>query len=154
MSAGVGRGRDGSRHGLDREAGFTLLEIVVALVVLGILLVTLTRGVQFGLAAYDRQDGMVATAGRLEAVDRTLRRLITLLDPGTPFAEDLQEALWAMPRDRPHRDNRHGASGLGRTPVALGVVALSIGAAVGLMSGPVPRSSGNCMLSPASPRVG
>lgn len=66
-----------------RDAGFTLLEIVVALVVLGILLVTLTRGVQFGLAAFDRQDRMVATGGRLEAVDRALRRLIVQLDPGT-----------------------------------------------------------------------
>ena len=66
------------------DAGFTLLEIVVALVVLGILLATLSNGVRFGLAAYDRQDGMVATAGRLEAVDRSLRRLLTLLDPGTP----------------------------------------------------------------------
>ncbi len=70
------------------DAGFTLLEIVVALVVLGILLVTLSRGVQFGLAAYERQDGMVATAGRLEAVDRTLRRLLVLLDPGTPVDGD------------------------------------------------------------------
>ena len=66
-----------------REAGFTLLEIVVALVVLGILLVTLTRGVQFGLAAFDRQDHMIATGGRLEAVDSALRRLIEQLDPGT-----------------------------------------------------------------------
>ena len=65
------------------DAGFTLLEIVVALVVLGILLVTLSRGVQFGLAAFDRQDRMIATGGRLEAVDGTLRRLIEQLDPGT-----------------------------------------------------------------------
>lgn len=65
------------------DAGFTLLEIVVALVVLGILLSTLTRGVQFGLAAFDRQDRMIQTSGRLEAVDRTLRRLIEQLDPGT-----------------------------------------------------------------------
>ena len=65
------------------EAGFTLLEIVVALVVLAILLVTLTRGVQFGLAAFDRQDRMIATGGRLEAVDSTLRRLFEQLDPGT-----------------------------------------------------------------------
>ena len=65
------------------EAGFTLLEIVVALVVLGILLVTLSRGMQFGIAAFDRQDRMVVTGGRLEAVDRTLRRLITEADPGT-----------------------------------------------------------------------
>lgn len=69
--------------GARRDAGFTLLEIVVALVVLGILLVTLTRGVQFGLAAFDRQDHMVETGGRLEAVDRTLRRLVEQLDPGT-----------------------------------------------------------------------
>ena len=65
------------------DAGFTLLEIVVALVVLGILLSTLTQGVQFGLAAFDRQDRMIQTGGRLEAVDRTLRRLIEQLDPGT-----------------------------------------------------------------------
>lgn len=65
------------------DAGFTLLEIIVALVVLGILLSTLTRGVQFGLAAFDRQDRMIQTGGRLEAVDRTLRRLIEQLDPGT-----------------------------------------------------------------------
>lgn len=65
------------------EAGFTLLEIVVALVVLGILLVTLSRGMQFGIAAFDRQDRMVVTGGRLEAVDRTLRRLIAEADPGT-----------------------------------------------------------------------
>ena len=66
-----------------RDGGFTLLEIVVALVVLGILLVTLSRGTQFGLAAFDRQDRMINVGGRLEAVDRTLRRLIVQLDPGT-----------------------------------------------------------------------
>ena len=77
-----------SKERTDPEAGFTLLEIVVALVVLGILLLTLSDGVRFGLAAYDRQDGMVGTAGRLEAVDRTLRRLLALLDPGTPVDGD------------------------------------------------------------------
>ncbi len=66
-----------------RDEGFTLLEIIVALVVLGILLVTLSRGTQFGLAAFDRQDRMIGVGGRLEAVDRTLRRLIVGLDPGT-----------------------------------------------------------------------
>ena len=67
----------------DGEDGFTLLEIIVALVVLGILLVTLSRGTEFGLAAFDRQDRMIGVGGRLEAVDRTLRRLIVGLDPGT-----------------------------------------------------------------------
>ena len=67
-----------------RDGGFTLLEIVVALVVLGILLVTLSRGTQFGLAAFDRQDRMIVVGGRLEAVDRPLRRLIVQLAPGPP----------------------------------------------------------------------
>ncbi len=66
-----------------REAGFTLLEIIVALVVLGILLLTLSHGTRFGLSAFDRQAHMAETAGRLEAVDRTLRRLIEQADPGT-----------------------------------------------------------------------
>ncbi|MCQ8279332.1 prepilin-type N-terminal cleavage/methylation domain-containing protein [Acetobacteraceae bacterium KSS8] len=66
-----------------REAGFTLLEILVALVVLGILLLTLSHGTRFGLAAFERQNRMAETAGRLDAVDRTLRRLIEQSDPGT-----------------------------------------------------------------------
>ena len=48
-----------------REAGFTLLEIIVALVVLGILLLTLSHGTRFGLSAFDRQAHMAETAGRL-----------------------------------------------------------------------------------------
>lgn len=66
-----------------RDGGFTLLEVVVALVVLGILLATLSRGTRFGLVAFDRQDRMISTGGRLEAVDHTLRRLVVQLDPGT-----------------------------------------------------------------------
>ena len=80
------RGRDLQRSASSApggDAGFTLLEIIVALVVLGILLVTLSRGTEFGLAAFDRQDRMIGVGGRLEAVDRTLRRLIVGLDPGT-----------------------------------------------------------------------
>ena len=65
------------------QAGFTLLEIVVAVTVFAVLLLTLARGTQFGLAAFDRQDRMSSTAGRLEAVDGLLRRLLTELDPGT-----------------------------------------------------------------------
>lgn len=66
-----------------REAGFTLLEIVVALVVFGVLLLTLARGTEFGLTAFDRQDRMASESGRLQAVDALLRRLLSGLDPGT-----------------------------------------------------------------------
>lgn len=66
-----------------QEAGFTLLEIIVALVVLGVLLATLSQGVHFGFAAWGRQDQALRTGETLQATDRTLRRLIEQLDPGT-----------------------------------------------------------------------
>ncbi len=64
------------------DAGFTLLEILVALVVLGFLVAGLTQGTRFGLRALDRQAARAATAGDLDAVDRVLRRLIEATDPG------------------------------------------------------------------------
>lgn len=65
------------------DAGFTLLEIIVALVVLGVLLVTLSQGVHFGFAAWGRQDQTLRTGEALQAADRTLRGLIEQLYPGT-----------------------------------------------------------------------
>ncbi len=65
------------------EAGFTLLEIIVALVVLGVLLLTLGEGVHFGFAAWNKQDQSLRTGEPLQATDRILRRLIEQLDPGT-----------------------------------------------------------------------
>ena len=66
-----------------RDAGFTLLEIIVALVVLGVLLVTLSQGVHFGFTAWGRQDRMLRSGESLQATDRTLRRLVEQADPGT-----------------------------------------------------------------------
>ena len=66
-----------------RDAGFTLLEIIVALVVLGVLLVTLSQGVRFGFSAWGRQDRMLRTGETLQSADRTLRRLVEQADPGT-----------------------------------------------------------------------
>lgn len=64
-------------------AGFTLLEVLVALVVLGLLMVGLTQGAQLGLSAWIRQDRAIAARAELDAVDRALRRLIGRADPGT-----------------------------------------------------------------------
>jgi len=72
-------------------AGFTLLEVLVALVVLGFLMLGLTQGTRFGLLAWDRQARGVDRRGDLDAVDRALRRLIEQAEPGAgtspaPFA--------------------------------------------------------------------
>ena len=65
------------------EAGFTLLEILVALSVLGILLVLLRQGVQFGVRITEMQAEARDRQGDLEAIDRALRRMVALADPGT-----------------------------------------------------------------------
>ena len=65
-----------------QDSGFTLLEVLAALVVLGFLMTGLTQGTRFGLRALDRQVTRAAMAGDLEAVDRVLRRLVEALDPG------------------------------------------------------------------------
>ena len=65
------------------DAGFTLLEVLVALTVIGFLLVGLSQGLRFGLLAWDRQSQVVATRSELDAVDRLFRRLVEQLEPGT-----------------------------------------------------------------------
>jgi general secretion pathway protein J len=67
-----------------RSAGFTLLEVLVALVVLGFLMIGLTQGVRFGANSWARQTRMMDQRADLDAVDRVLRRLIEQMDPGAP----------------------------------------------------------------------
>jgi len=67
-----------------RDAGFTLLEVLAALVVLGFLMAGLSGGVRLGLRAWDQQERAVAGHGDLDAADRALRRLIAGIDPGSP----------------------------------------------------------------------
>ena len=65
-----------------RDGGFTLLELLVALVVLGFILAGLAQGTQFGLLAAGSQARTVAERGDMDAVDRALTRLIQGMDPG------------------------------------------------------------------------
>ena len=67
-----------------RSDGFTLLEVLVAVTVMGFLLAGLSQATRFGLRAWDIQARMIDQHGELDAVDRTLRRLIQQLDPGNP----------------------------------------------------------------------
>lgn len=68
---------------IERQRGFTLLEILVGLIVLGFLSLALTQGVRFGVQAWTAQARAVATTGDLDAVDRTVRGLIERMNPGT-----------------------------------------------------------------------
>jgi general secretion pathway protein J len=63
-------------------AGFTLLETLVALVVLSLIVLGLAQGLRFGLLAWDHQAMAIDRAGSLDTTDRTLRQLIAGMIPG------------------------------------------------------------------------
>jgi len=65
-----------SRCTLDRQSGFTLLELLVALIVLGFLVVGLTQGVRAGLTMWGAQTRRVGETGELDAGARALRVLL------------------------------------------------------------------------------
>jgi general secretion pathway protein J len=62
--------------------GFTLLELLVALTVLGLLLVGLAQGMHFGLLAWGTQVRLSSGNDDFTTLDSTLRHLIEGADPG------------------------------------------------------------------------
>ena len=64
-------------------SGFTLLEVLVALVVLGLVLAGLVQGTRFGLRTADRQTATIAASADLDATERVLRSLLGQMDPGS-----------------------------------------------------------------------
>lgn len=62
--------------------GFTLLEVLAALAVLGLLLAGLAQGLQFGLRAWDMQARDVGWGNDIEATDRAIRLLIRRIRSG------------------------------------------------------------------------
>jgi general secretion pathway protein J len=63
-------------------AGFTLLEIIVALAVFGFLLVGLDQTMRFGLSAWRQDASLSAGKADMDAVDRSLRAIIENFAPG------------------------------------------------------------------------
>ncbi|HXP97606.1 MAG TPA: prepilin-type N-terminal cleavage/methylation domain-containing protein [Telmatospirillum sp.] len=63
------------------QRGFTLLEVLISLVLLGLLFVALGQGLRFGLGAWELQDKASRRSESLEATDRTLRLLIEGMEP-------------------------------------------------------------------------
>jgi general secretion pathway protein J len=70
------------KRGGRTQRGFTLLEILVALVVLGFLIVGLAQGVSFGLHAWDSQERFINRQADMDAMERVLRELVATADPG------------------------------------------------------------------------
>ena len=60
-----------------RESGFTLLEILVAVVLLGLLVIGLTQGVRTGVNLWTAQARRSAETAELDATARVLRNVLT-----------------------------------------------------------------------------
>ena len=71
-------------------AGFTLVELLVALALLGLILAGLAAGMRQVLRVQDAQERITDGTGELDAVDRTLRRLFAQAEPGTPQVPGLR----------------------------------------------------------------
>jgi len=65
-----------------RAGGFTLIEVLVALVVLGFVVIGLGQGIRFGLVAWNKATSTAGVREEFDDVDRTLRHLIEHADPG------------------------------------------------------------------------
>ncbi len=63
--------------------GFTLVEVLIALAVFGLVLAGIVQGIQFGLRAWAVQDRLVSGRADLDAVHRVLRGLVARMDPGS-----------------------------------------------------------------------
>ena len=57
-----------------RQTGFTLLELLVVVAVLGLLIIGLTQGVRAGLTLWDAQSRRTGETAELDAAARVLRR--------------------------------------------------------------------------------
>lgn len=64
-------------HRFTGPGGFTLLEMIVVITVLGFLMVGLTRGVRTGVALWEAQSRRVGETAELDAAARVLRSLLS-----------------------------------------------------------------------------
>lgn len=66
-----------------REAGYTLLEMLVALVVFGLVMAGLAQSWRFGLAAWSGSERHIVGSEDMAAVDTALRSMIAQAIPGS-----------------------------------------------------------------------
>ena len=56
--------------------GFTLLELVIAVAVLGLVMVGVVQGVRYGLKSWDSQTRQISRTAEIDGVDRVVRDLL------------------------------------------------------------------------------
>lgn len=68
---------------MSAQSGFTLLELIVALVVMGLLMAGAVEGVHYGIKSWQAQAAYTERYAELDGVDRVLRELFTGIDSAT-----------------------------------------------------------------------
>ena len=68
-------------NAFERQGGFTLLEMLVVVTVLGFLVIGLTQGVRTGLTLWEAQTRRVGETAELDAAARILRALLSGIAP-------------------------------------------------------------------------
>jgi Tfp pilus assembly protein PilV len=66
----------------NRSSGFTLMETLVSLIVLGFIIGGLAQALRFGMTAWDRQVGVIDRDSALDSTNRILRMLLSRMAPG------------------------------------------------------------------------
>lgn len=82
--------------GVRQRNGFTLLELLIALVVIGFLLAGLAQGVHFGLLTWGIQVRLTSQNDDFSTLDDTVRHVVEAADPG----DDINPARFAGSGDR------------------------------------------------------
>jgi general secretion pathway protein J len=88
-----------------QDHGFTLIEILVAVVVFGFVVAGLVQATHFGITAWDVQTRMVERADELERVDHVLREIVE--QASAPLAAD----------DKPFSGSQHRLDIITRLPL-------------------------------------
>jgi general secretion pathway protein J len=77
--------RSANRRAFAGQGGFTLLEMLVVVTVLGFLMIGLTQGVRTGLTLWEAQSRRVGETAELDAAARILRALLSGITPPPSF---------------------------------------------------------------------
>jgi general secretion pathway protein J len=79
-----------NRRLFTRQGGFTLLEMLVVVTVLGFLIIGLTQGVRTGLTLWEAQSRRVGETAELDAAARILRALLSGIAPSPSVGLELK----------------------------------------------------------------
>ena len=81
------------RRDIKTEAGFTLIEVMVSLAIVGLIMTMMFSGLSIGIDTWDRRSGKIAEIQSRARVERLLRRQLSL---ALPMEFDREEGAFVL----------------------------------------------------------